>query len=84
MAVMTAEKAVSAADFLSPSTIPHYEPGPKTTRTVKLRGLWWVVTYTAELEEQTGGYLVKSCQCRPAEASEIAKAEAAAQAAAVN
>lgn len=80
MAVMTAENAVTAADFFSPPTVPHYEPGPRTTRTVKLHGLWWVVTYFAELEEETGGYLVKRCTCRPAEAAEIAKAEAEASA----
>ena len=70
MAVMTAQQAVSAADFLAPATIPHYEPDEVTTRMVPLRDLWWVVTYFAEHDGI--GWLVKRCTVRPAEAAELA------------
>lgn len=61
----TSASMVAAADFLAPPTIPHYEPGPVTRRTIERNGMLWSVTYYASRD--VNGWLVERCECRPEE-----------------
>lgn len=61
----TSASMVAATDFLAPPTIPHYEPGPVTRRTIERNGMLWAVIYHAEQDEN--GWRVRRVECRPEE-----------------
>ncbi|TMJ05810.1 MAG: hypothetical protein E6G97_02060 [Alphaproteobacteria bacterium] len=71
MAVMSAEASVSAADFLLPPSMPHYETDERVVRIIPLKNLLWSVTFFSEHDGI--GWRVRRCEVRPADADEIAR-----------